>query len=113
MPKCRNCDAELYDINEKCPVCGELNPNYRKAGETDFNLCNVMAIVVLIAGFIGSFYLAFKLGTKLEMPKYSFEDIKHVRDWGATIMIFITSAISTLVVYSILAALADIQERLR
>ena len=78
------------------------------------DFCRVLSWIVLILGLIGAFLIANTYGviTKVSTSKWGNVSTETQRDWPLTIGIFIGTAISALVIFAILGALAEIIERL-
>lgn len=72
------------------------------------NICKNIGYAVLVLGTIGSIYLANKLGVSLTGLIYS----HYERDWGQTIVIFLTGFASSGITSVIFLALSEILEKL-
>ena len=71
------------------------------------NQCRLCAKIILVAGLIGSAYLAYQLGSTLDIGG---SHIRYTRDMALTFAIFLTGAVSSYLSYVVFAALAEILE---
>ena len=71
------------------------------------NQCRLCAKIILVAGLIGSAYLAYQLGRTLDIGG---SHIRYTRDMALTFVIFLTGAVSSFLSYVVFAALAEILE---
>lgn len=103
MRSCKKCGAALYETDEICPVCKEKNPIGGTTGNSSFNLCKTLSVIIMIAGTISSIISAVTLN---DFFGYS-------GGYVLTATVLISGIASSFVLGIILFTLGDIQTRLK
>lgn len=112
---CDKCGKRLGPGETTCSDCGTPVSFVNVSTPSKTNFCNTLSIAVLILGIIGSIYLAYKYGVKIDEDYNAWTsnfEYETVRDFGATLSIFVSGTFGTFVLYTILSTLGSISEKL-
>lgn len=112
---CDKCGKKLGSGENVCSDCGTPVSFANVPSSSKTNFCSTLSIVVLILGIIGSIYLAYKFGVKIDSDYNVWtEKIEYdsVRDFGSTLTIFVSGTFGTFILYTILSTLGSISEKL-
>lgn len=112
---CDKCGKRLGPGETTCSDCGTPVSFVNVSTPSKTNFCNTLSIAVLILGIIGSIYLAYKFGVKIDTDYDVWTDkfkTKTVRDFATTLSIFVSGTFGTFILYTILSTLGSISDKL-